>query len=92
MHSLRIKKLHKGFKNSDCKDKNCLSCTSTPPVILTSVIKDLGASFCNINPDDLTDAKLHAKPSSSKPVGKKAGTKKPSQSSKKGGEKKDGAQ
>ena len=80
------------IQNSDYKDKNCLGCSSTPPIISTSIIRDLGATFCNINPYDLTDTKLHAKPSSSKPVGKKAGTKKPSQSSKKGGENKDGAQ
>ena len=28
--SLRIKKLHKGFKASGCKDRNCLGCSATP--------------------------------------------------------------
>ena len=84
-HSLRIKKLHKRFKNLGCKDKSCLGCTSTPPVISPSIIRDLGATFCNINAEELTDAKLHVKPTNTKPVAKGNGTKKPSTSSKKDG-------
>lgn len=82
--SLRIKKLHKGFKNSSCKDMNCLGCNSSPPEISPSIIRDLGAFFYNINPE-LTHAKLHAKPASKKPVAKKNARKKPSSSSKKNG-------
>ena len=40
------------------------------------MIRDLGAAFCNINPEDLSDAHLNAKPSSSKTVGNKAAKKK----------------
>jgi hypothetical protein len=31
--STRFKKQNKGFKSTYCKDKNCLSCSSTPPTI-----------------------------------------------------------
>jgi hypothetical protein len=60
--SLRLKKLHKGFKNSGCKEKNCLSCSSKPLEISPSIIRDLGATFCNINPEELTEANLNKKP------------------------------
>jgi hypothetical protein len=77
--SLRIKKLHKGFKVSSCKEKNCLGYTSYPPEISTSIIRDLGATFCNINLDDLSEENLNKKPASKKPVGKKATKKKSGQ-------------
>jgi hypothetical protein len=87
--SLRIKKLHKGFKASGCKDKNCLGCSSSLPAISNSIISDIGAAFCDINPEDLSDAKLNAKPSNSKAVGKKAAKKKSSNPPKNGGKEKD---
>jgi len=60
--SVRLKKVHKGFKSSACKDKNCVGCSSTPPAISPSIIKDLGTSFCDINADDLTEVKLSKQP------------------------------
>jgi hypothetical protein len=51
--SLRQKALHKCYKNSPCSNKNCLGCSLDPPTLSPSVIKNLGATFCNINPDKL---------------------------------------
>jgi hypothetical protein len=59
--SLRLKKIHKGFKSSSCKDKNCLGCLAQPPTMSPKVIRNLGASFCGINPEDLSPTKLNAK-------------------------------
>lgn len=84
--SLRIEKLHKGFKTSGCKDKSYLGCSAAPPAISTSIIQDLGAAFCNINPEDLSETNLNAKPSSSKTVGKKGAKKKTSKPPQKGGD------
>jgi len=83
---LRIKKLNKGFKTSGCKDKSCLGCSATPPAISTSIIRVLGVAFCNINHEDLSNANLNAKPSSTKPVGKKGAKKKASKLPHKGGD------
>lgn len=77
--SLRIKKMHQGFKVSSCKDKSCLGCSATPPTVSPSIIKDLGATFCNIKSEELTDEKLHEKPANAKPVGKQASKKKSDQ-------------
>jgi hypothetical protein len=68
--SNRLKLVHKGFKTSACKDRNCLGCSSTPPTISSKVIRNLGASFCGRNPEDLSPSKLNAKPAKKKPVGK----------------------
>jgi hypothetical protein len=83
--SLRVKKLHKGFKTSCSKGKSCLGCEADPPTLSASVIRDLGVAFCNVDPDDLTEEKLGAKPKLAvKKNAKKAGTKKPPQPPKKG--------
>jgi hypothetical protein len=58
--SLRLKKIHKGFKSSSCKDKNCLGCSSLPPTVSPKIIRNLGASFCGIDPQDLSPSKLNA--------------------------------
>jgi hypothetical protein len=60
--SVRLKKVHRGFKSTACKDKNCVGCSTTPPAISPSITKDLGASFCDINPDDLTEENLSKQP------------------------------
>ena len=54
--SMRLKLINKGFKSSptSCKDKNCLGCAAKPPTISPKVIRNLVASFCGINPVDLT--------------------------------------
>lgn len=69
--STRLKKLNKGFKSTSCMDKNCLGCSSTPPTISSKVIRNLGATFCGINPADLTDQKLSAIPKKKVVVKKK---------------------
>jgi hypothetical protein len=56
--TLRQKALHKGYKNSPCSNKNCLGCSLDPPSLSPSVIKNLGATFCNIDPDKLAVEKL----------------------------------
>jgi len=76
--SMRLKLINKGFKSSptSCKDKNCLGCAATPPTISPKVIRNLGASFCGINPIDLTPVKLNAIPVAKKKSvkSKKAGS------------------
>lgn len=74
-----MKKINKGFKSSSCKDKNCLGCSTEPPTVSQHVIRDLGKTFCNINPEELTDEKLNAKPKVTKKKNAKAagGKKKP---------------
>lgn len=79
--SNRLKKIHK--RSTACKDKNCVGCSATPPSISTSVIRNLGASFCNINPDELTEERLN-RPAQSK-VAKKTVKRKSSGPSSSGG-------
>jgi hypothetical protein len=66
--TMHLKLIHKGLKStsSSCKDKNCLGCLAKPPTISPKVIRNLGASFCGINPAELTPAKLNAKPAAKK--------------------------
>lgn len=68
--SERLHILNKGFKPSVCKDKNCLGYVTKPPLISPSVVHDLGTSFCKMDPNKLTDEKLHAKPAAKKVVSK----------------------
>jgi hypothetical protein len=53
------------------KDRNCLGCLVAPPTISPKIIKNLDASFCGLNPDDLSPSKLHAKPARKKAMNKK---------------------
>jgi hypothetical protein len=69
--SQRLKKINKGFKSSSCKDKNCVGCSASPSIISQHVIRDLGKTFCNIDPQEPTEEKLNAKPSKSKANKKK---------------------
>lgn len=69
----RSERLHnntKGFKSPTCKNKNCLGCSSNPPTLSSSVVRDLGASFCNLDPASLTEENLNSKASKKKPVDK----------------------
>jgi len=70
--SLRLKKVNKGFKTSACKDKNCLGCSVYPPTISPAIIRNLGASFCNINPEDLSNENLQTAPASKQSIVKRA--------------------
>jgi hypothetical protein len=58
IRSLRQRALHKGYKNSPYFNKNCLGCSLDPPTLSPSIIKNLGVTFCNINPDKLAVEKL----------------------------------
>jgi hypothetical protein len=49
--SPRIKGQKGGFKNPQCTDKNCLGCGAAPPALTSKVIKKLGSSLCNLDPD-----------------------------------------
>jgi len=60
--SLRLKKINKGFKSSSYKDKSYLDCSSKPLTISPKVIRNLGVTFCDISPEDLSPTKLNAKP------------------------------
>ncbi|XBH56170.1 hypothetical protein VPH35_078074 [Triticum aestivum] len=57
----RIKKDNDGFRRSSCTNSNCLPCTSVPPTIQKSVVKNLTASFCKVAEEELED-KLAKKP------------------------------
>ncbi|CAL5091143.1 unnamed protein product [Urochloa decumbens] len=75
-HSYRQKAQKKGFRTSPCPDKNCLGCSVQPPTISPSVIKNLGSSFCGIEPEKLTEQvpskkKKVASPGGRKPIKKK---------------------
>ena len=52
----------KGFKNSPCKNHNSLGCSTDPPILSATVVRDLGASFCKMDLASLTDESLNAKP------------------------------
>jgi len=47
-----------GFKDSSCNRKNCLGCTVKPPSLSPSVIRNLGATFCNMDEETVTEAAL----------------------------------
>lgn len=58
--SERLRKIHKRFKSTVCKDGNCLGCSVDPPSISPKVIRSLGAAFYGLDPQDLTENKLNA--------------------------------
>jgi hypothetical protein len=60
--SQRLHGLNKGFKPSSCKNKSCLGCSSDPPSLSSSVVRELGSTFCNLDKDDLSDEALNSKP------------------------------
>lgn len=68
--SARLHNNSKGFKSSGCKNKSCLGCSSDPPTLSASVVRDLGASFCKLDPAGLSEEALNAKPTKTKPVSK----------------------
>lgn len=92
--SQRLKKINKGFKSTSCRDKNCVGCSASPPTISQHVVRELGKTFCYIDPQELTEDKLNVKPSKTKaakkggnnskdkPVGKKSKDEPAGQSSK----------
>jgi hypothetical protein len=68
--SERLLSLNKGFKPSTCTERNYLGCATKPPLISSSVVRDLGASFCSVDHDNLSDEKLLAKPTDKGVVGR----------------------
>jgi hypothetical protein len=69
--SLRQKQLHKGFKSSPCSNKNCLGCSMDPPTLSPPVIRNLGATFCKIDPSKLSVEELSKVNKPSAPGGKR---------------------
>lgn len=65
----RLHGISRGYKSPVCKDKNCVGCTD-PPLLSASVVRDLGTSFCQIDPAALTDEKLAAKQPNAGAVGR----------------------
>jgi hypothetical protein len=56
--SPRIIELNAGYKqHSSCSDRNCLSCSASPPVTKNKIVKNLASCFCKIKEENL-DAKL----------------------------------
>lgn len=74
--SLRMQNQKKGFRKSACLDKNCIGCSFKPPVLTSSVIKNLGEAFCKVDASKLTDACLKKKKKLPPPGGKKPAVKK----------------
>ena len=68
--SSRLRALNNGFKADGCKIKNCLGCASPPPILSPASLKSIGASFCQISPEDLEEHVLLQK-KSTEPIGKK---------------------
>jgi len=59
--STRLKIRNKGFKQTSCGKANCLGCTSKPPIIPTSVIRNLGSELAQIDPELLSEDNLMKK-------------------------------
>lgn len=59
--SNRLKVRNKGFKTSSCGKVSCLGCSSKPPIIPNSVIRNLGSELCQIDPSQLSDELLSKK-------------------------------
>ncbi|TVU10296.1 hypothetical protein EJB05_43819, partial [Eragrostis curvula] len=59
--SSRIKDRLKGFKNAQCEGKGCFACSSAPPTLSPSMIKNLGHTFCKIPLDEISEPKLTTK-------------------------------
>lgn len=58
-NSLKVR--NKGFKTSSCAKVSCLGCSSKPPIIPNSVIRNLGLELCQIDPNHLSDELLSKK-------------------------------
>ncbi|KAK3144260.1 hypothetical protein QOZ80_4AG0310700 [Eleusine coracana subsp. coracana] len=83
--SARIITQNNGFKRRSCNHRNCLACSSAPPVLSSKVIKNLGIGFAKMKTSDITDEMLNKKKKGKGPVGNK---KKPSDSAQNGKENK----
>jgi len=59
--SARVHSKTHGFKSPSCRDKSCLGCSTNPPSLSSSVVRELGITFCQLEPTALTDDQLNAK-------------------------------
>ena len=77
--SKRLKDSRAGFRQGACLKRNCLMCHHNfdgPPSLSSKVIRNLGAKFCNMANEDLSDNNLKKKKFSSGSVGPKKTSKK----------------
>jgi hypothetical protein len=56
--SSRVKKNKNGFKEAECKDKNCPGCNSKPPTLSTRSIRKLSSSLCDVDAALVSDEAL----------------------------------
>jgi hypothetical protein len=62
--SKRLKDSRAGFRQGSCPKRNCLMCHHNfdgPPSLSSKVIRNLGAKFCNMSDEDLSDNNLKKK-------------------------------
>lgn len=76
--SCRMLAQKKGFKGKSCADKRCFVCEFDPPTISPSIIKNLGTTFCHIDPEKLEAKTMIKKKKVSAPGEKKPNIKKKS--------------
>jgi hypothetical protein len=77
--SKRLKDSRARFRQGSCPKRNCLMCHHNfdgPPSLSSKVIRNLGAKFCNMANEDLSDNNLKKKKFSSGSVGPKKTSKK----------------
>ncbi|KAG0519669.1 hypothetical protein BDA96_08G006900 [Sorghum bicolor] len=70
--SNRVRAGNNGFKASTCKVKNCLGCSSAPPILSASTLKKIGTSVCEIEPKKLEEMELMKRKKKVDPIGKKS--------------------
>lgn len=68
--SNRVRANSNGFKLDTCKIKNCLGCSSEPPILYPHSLKKIGTSLCQLQEDQLDEHLLMTK-NKLEPVGKK---------------------
>ncbi|TVU39446.1 hypothetical protein EJB05_12866, partial [Eragrostis curvula] len=73
--SPRIKDKLKGFKADHCTSNTCYACSSAPPTLSPSMIKNLGNSFCKVPLEELSVSKLTTKRRVQKAIGKEGTSK-----------------
>ncbi|RLM99871.1 hypothetical protein C2845_PM06G27630 [Panicum miliaceum] len=64
--SLRVRTSNRSFKKNSCSEKNCLACAVDPPTLSDSVIRNLGISFCELEPQQVADTVLKTKTKAAK--------------------------
>jgi hypothetical protein len=71
--SFRVKNQSKSFKKNSCSAKNCLACSAgnPPSTVSPSLVKNMGATFCNMNAYEVFDEALLAKKKTTKRAVKK---------------------